>query len=61
MAEYLRSTLTEEGTKQYFDKYVYGVKDFNEYLELVGGVKKLKYLEALERGRARFTYPWISS
>jgi acyl CoA:acetate/3-ketoacid CoA transferase alpha subunit len=61
MAEYLRSTLTEEGTKQYFDKYVYGVKDFNEYLELVGGVKKLKYLEALEQGRARFTYPWISS
>jgi len=61
IAEYLRLTQTEEGAKLYFDRYVYGVRDFNEYLELVGGVRKLKYLELLEQGRARFTYPWIAS
>jgi 3-oxoacid CoA-transferase subunit A/glutaconate CoA-transferase subunit A len=61
IAEYLRLTRTVEGTKQYFDKYVYGVNDFNEYLELIGGIKKLNYLRALEKGRARFTYPWVQS
>jgi len=61
IAEYLSLTRTTEGTKKYFDKYVYSVKNFDEYLELVGGVKKLNYLRKLEKGKARFTYPWIQS
>ena len=61
IAEYLRLTRTEEGTKQYFEKYVYGVDDFNQYLELIGGVEKLNYLKKLEQGRAKFIYPWIQS
>lgn len=61
IAEYLLLTRTTEGTKKYFDKYVYNVKNFDEYLELVGGVKKLNYLRKLEKGKARFTYPWIQS
>lgn len=59
IAEYLRMTRTEEGTREYFDKYVYGVKDFNHYLQLIGGMEKLRYLRELEEGRANFTYPWI--
>jgi len=59
IAEYLQLTRTIEGTKQYFDKYVYNVNNFNEYLELIGGTKKLNYLRKLEQGKARFTYPWV--
>ncbi|MEM3766364.1 MAG: CoA-transferase, partial [Candidatus Bathyarchaeia archaeon] len=61
IAEYLKMTRTEEGTKEYFDKYVYGVSDFDQYLELVGGIKKLNYLKKLEQGRAKFVYPWVTS
>jgi len=58
IAEYLKMTQTDEGTEQYFDKYVYGVDNFNQYLELVGGVAKLNFLKQLEHGRAKFIYPW---
>ncbi len=61
MAEYLRMTSTVEGAKQYFDKYVYGVDDFNQYLALIGGVAKLNYLKKLEQGRAQFVYPWAQA
>jgi len=50
--EWLTVSRTEEGTKAYFDKYVFGVKDFEEYLELVGGVRKLSYLKRVEQLRA---------
>jgi len=59
IAEYLRMTRTVEGARKYFDKYVYGVDDFNQYLELVGGIAKLNYLKKLEQGRAQFVYPWV--
>jgi len=58
MAEYLRMTRTSEGTEEYFKKYVYGVGEFNQYLNLIGGTDKLNYLKKLEHGEARFTYPW---
>jgi 3-oxoacid CoA-transferase subunit A/glutaconate CoA-transferase subunit A len=61
IAEYLKMTRTEEGTKKYFDKYVYNVDDFNQYLELVGGMDKLNYLKKLEQGKAKFLYPWATS
>lgn len=59
MAEYMSTTRTPEGTKEYFDKYVRGVRNFEEYLKLVGGDKKLGYLADLEHGEAEFTYPWL--
>ncbi len=58
IAEYLSLTETEEGTEEYLDKYIRGVKDFEQYLELVGGTRKLRYLRRLERRRGRFVYPW---
>ena len=61
ISEYLKKTRTIKGTKEYFDKYVHGVDNFNQYLELVGGVAKLNYLKKLEQGKARFVYPWAKS
>lgn len=50
--EWLTVSKTEEGTQAYFEKYVFGVQDFEEYLELVGGVRKLHYLKQVEQYRA---------
>jgi len=50
--EWLTLSRTEEGTKAYFDQYVFGVRDFEEYLERVGGVRKLTYLKRVEQLRA---------
>ncbi|MEM1515646.1 MAG: CoA-transferase, partial [Candidatus Bathyarchaeia archaeon] len=61
IAEYLQLTRTEEGTRQYFEKYVYGVNDHFEYLERIGGIRKINYLRMLEQGRTRFVYPWVKS
>jgi acyl CoA:acetate/3-ketoacid CoA transferase alpha subunit len=48
---WLEQSTTEAGAKEYFDKYVFGVKDFGEYLEKVGGRKlfdRLKQIEQLQ-------------
>lgn len=45
---YADCSQTEEGFREYLDKYVYGVKDFGEYLEVVG----LEQVKKLERGTA---------
>jgi hypothetical protein len=34
--------------KQYYEKYIFGVESFEEYLEKIGGKKRLKFLEDLE-------------
>jgi glutaconate CoA-transferase subunit A len=34
--------------KQFLDKYIYGTKDFNEYLELCGGMQRINQLRAQE-------------
>jgi hypothetical protein len=39
---------TGKALKEYYDNYVFGVDSFEEYLEKVGGKKKLKFLEDLE-------------
>jgi glutaconate CoA-transferase subunit A len=55
---YLKMAKTPEGAKEYIDKYVRDVNDFEEYLGLVGGVKKLAYLRRLEHLRERLRAPW---
>ncbi len=58
IAEYLKATQTEEDTAAYVKKYVYDVKDFNEYLQLVGGEEKMRYLERIEHFQEKPPYPW---
>lgn len=51
--EFVESTTDEGKAKKFIDKYVLSVSSHDEYLELIGGVKKLKYLERLERDTQR--------
>ncbi len=46
---WLEQSKTEAGAKEYFDKYVFGVKDFGEYLEKVGGSKLFERLKQIEQ------------
>jgi len=48
IAEWLRLSRTPEGTDEYLQKYVLSVDNFEDYLELCGGVKKLNYLKRRE-------------
>jgi len=43
---YVEATNTAEGLKAYLDQYVYGVKDHWEYLERIGGLKRVSALQA---------------
>ena len=50
LREFLEATKTEEGTQAYLEKYVYGVKDHQEYLELIGQAR-LEELRRRVKGR----------
>ncbi len=50
--EWLTLSKTEEGAREYFEKYVFGVTDFDEYLELIGGLRTLTRLKQIEQLRA---------
>lgn len=50
LREWVDASKTEEGTEAYLDKYVYGVADHQEYLELVGQ-ERLEELRAAGEGR----------
>ncbi len=59
IGEWLRMSKSPQGAKEYLDKHVYGVKDFNEYLEKAGGLRKLEYLKKVEQLRAPMVAPWL--
>jgi len=59
IGEWLRMSKSPEGAKEYFDKYVYGLKDFNAYLDEIGGLRKLQYLKEVEQLRAPMVAPWL--
>lgn len=48
IGEWLAVSGTPEGTQKYLDKYVYGIEDFEHYLTLVGGRRKLAGLRRAE-------------
>lgn len=50
--EWLTLSKTDEGTREYFEKYVFGVADFDEYLERIGGLRTLTQLKQIEQLRA---------
>lgn len=58
IAEWLRLSRTPEGVDEYLQKYVFNVDDFEDYLELCGGVKKLNYLKRREFLREPMAAPW---
>ena len=58
IAEWLALSKTEEGVKQYSDKYIFGVKDFDEYLEICGGLRKIAFLQKREAMRVPLVTPW---
>jgi len=50
LREWVEASKTEQGTQTYLDKYVYGVANHQEYLELIGP-ERLGQLRAEEEGR----------
>lgn len=58
MAEWLRLSRSDEGVEEYLERYVFGVEDFGEYVELVGGREKMEYLARLERLEVPLEAPW---
>jgi glutaconate CoA-transferase subunit A len=50
LREWVEASKTEEGTRAYLDKYVHGVANHQEYLELIGQ-ERLEELRAEEEGR----------
>jgi acyl CoA:acetate/3-ketoacid CoA transferase alpha subunit len=52
IAEWLSLSKDEDGVREYFEKYVFGVKDYEEYLERIGGVRTLTQLKRDEQLRS---------
>jgi glutaconate CoA-transferase subunit A len=48
LREWLRVEKEPEELKRFMDKYIYGTKNFDEYLRLCGGIEKMKKLRAIE-------------
>jgi len=46
---YLDTVKTEEGTEGFYKDYVFGVRDFEEYLDKIGGVNRMRELRAIEK------------
>jgi len=59
IGEWLRLSRTDEGAAAYFDRYVYGITDFGEYLGLVGGEEQLEDLRQVEHLEAPLCAPWL--
>lgn len=59
IGEWLKLSKTEEGASEYFDKYVFGVANFEEYLELIGGAKTFERLKRIELLEEPMTAPWL--
>jgi acyl CoA:acetate/3-ketoacid CoA transferase alpha subunit len=58
IAEWLKLSRTQEGVNEYFDKYVFGVDSFEDYLKLCGGKKNLNYLKRREFLKEPMVAPW---
>jgi glutaconate CoA-transferase subunit A len=50
LREWLEAEEDDESYRVFLDKYIYGVTDFNGYLERCGGIERLRELRAEELG-----------
>ncbi len=48
LAEWLKAEKDPEGFEKFLDHYIYGVPNFEEYLERCGGLKRMEELQKLE-------------
>jgi 3-oxoacid CoA-transferase subunit A/glutaconate CoA-transferase subunit A len=48
ISEWLRLSKTDDGVKEYLEKYVYSINSFDQYLRLIGGQRKLNRLKKME-------------
>lgn len=46
--QWMTMSRTEEGTQEYMQKYVLDVTDFNQYLDRIGGLRRLTWLRRIE-------------
>ncbi len=58
IAEWLDLSKTDDGVSRYSDKYIHGVRDFRQYIELCGGDKKMFFLQEREAMRVPLITPW---
>ena len=59
IGEWLRESATDDGVRRYLEKYVYGVSDFSEYLQRVGGTEKMQQLARIECFEEPMSAPWL--
>jgi acyl CoA:acetate/3-ketoacid CoA transferase alpha subunit len=57
IAHWLEVSKTPEGTEKYFEDYVFGVPDFDAYLEKVGGLRLLTHLKQVMNLQSDSTSP----
>lgn len=50
--DWLERSKTDEGARAYLQEYVYDSRDFDDYLEKIGGLRKLHQLKLVEQLRA---------
>ncbi len=53
ISEWLNLSKNDYGVKKYLDKYVYSVETLDQYLKLIGGQRKLKRLQRIEKAVGR--------
>jgi glutaconate CoA-transferase subunit A len=46
---YLDTVKTEEGTERFYQEYIYNVKNFEDYIEKIGGVRRMIELRGIEK------------
>ena len=46
---FLNGVKTEEGKNRFYDDYVYGVKDYDEYIVKIGGMERMRQLRGEEK------------
>ena len=61
IGEWLRESTTDDGVSRYLEKYVYGVADFSEYLQRIGGTEKMQQLARIECFEEPMSAPWLKA
>jgi 3-oxoacid CoA-transferase subunit A/glutaconate CoA-transferase subunit A len=61
IGEWLNVSTSDAGVEEYLDKYVRSVKSFEQYIELIGGVKQMEKLARIELYEAPVELPWVTA